>query len=369
MADRLYLDHAATTPMRPVARQALTDALTRWANPSSPHHEGRVARAALEDARTRVRSAYGWKGECIFTSGATEAIQIALARGDSEGCLVSSVEHDAVLRAATKADRLAVGGDGLVDLAALDVKLAEIGEEPLVAVQWGNNETGVLQPLAAIAERVHARSGLLVVDAAQMPVGWDDGDLPVDHADMIAVSGHKRGGPPGIGALFVRDLAHLRPSGGQERGYRGGTENVPGAIAFAAALCAPEDIEGMAELRAMLDQGVEAAGGTVIARASPRNPAIGSYRMPGTSAAAQLIRFDMAGIAVSAGAACSSGSMRPSHVLAQMGIDSAAAGEVVRVSFGLDTSEEDVERFVEQWSAIAHATRDAPTPDLGPTLA
>lgn len=369
MPDRLYLDHAATTPMRPGARAALVDAIGRWANPSSPHGEGRIARAALEEARARVRSAYGWNGECIFTSGATEALQIALARGDSAGCLVSAVEHDAVLRAATKADRLTVGSDGLVDLDALDASLAEIGQGPLVAVQWGNNETGVLQPLAAIAQRVHARDGLLIVDAAQMPVGWDDGDLPVDHADMIAVSGHKRGGPVGIGALLVRDLSHLRPSGGQERGYRGGTENVPGAVAFAAALCAPEDIEGMAELRAMLDDAIEAAGGTVVARDSRRNPAIAAYRMPGTSAAAQLIRFDMAGIAVSAGAACSSGSMRPSHVLAQMGIDSTAAAEVIRVSFGLDTGEEDIERFAAQWATIAQATRDEPHPEAGPTLA
>lgn len=354
MGDRLNLDHAATTPMVPAAVQALGDAFARWANPSSPHAEGRAARAAIERARGRIIAAYGWAGECIFTSGASEAIAIACTRAQVGAVLVSATEHEAVLRAAPDADRLPVLDDGTLDLAALEAVLARVPSPALVAVQWGNNETGVLQPLGDIARIVHAAGGLLLADAAQMPVGWDDGDLPQDHADFLAISGHKRGGPIGIGGLLVRDLATLHPSGGQERGYRGGTENMPGAVAFQAALDSPEDLVYMADLRESLDALIEEAGGERVAgSAERRSPLIGAYRMPGVAAATQLIRFDLAGIAVSAGAACSSGSMRPSHVLAQMGIDSAAAGEVVRVSFGRETGADDIARFVTAWRSIA----------------
>ena len=224
----------------------------------------------------------------------------------------------------------------------------------LVSAQWGNSETGVLQPIAVIAERVHAAGGLLLVDAAQMPVSWDDADHPRHHADLIVVSGHKRGGPPGIGALMVRDLSVLLPSGGQEQGYRGGTENVPGAIGFAMALADAEPLAELSGLRERLERELEDAGAEVIAQdAIRRSPLIGAYRMPGTAAAVQLVRFDLAGIAISAGSACSSGSMRPSHVLAHMGIDAGPAGEVILVSFGRGTSADEVDRFVALWRGIA----------------
>lgn len=351
LADRLYLDHAATTPVVDPARDAVATALAMWANPSSPHNEGRAARAALERARQRIATLYGWAGETIFTSGASEALAIALTRAETARVLVGATEHEAVLRAAPEAERLPVLADGTLDLDALDTVLAA-GPPALVAVQWGNNETGVLQPIAAIAKRVHAAGGLLLADAAQMPVSWDDHDLPVDHADFIAVSGHKRGGPPGVGALLVRELATLRPSGGQERGYRGGTENLPGVLGFEAALEMPEDLIQVAELRARLDHGIAGAGGERMGAATRTTPLIGAYRMPGVAAATQLIRFDLMGIAVSAGAACSSGTMRPSHVLAQMGIDPGAAGEVIRVSFGRQTRAVDIERFLAAWSTI-----------------
>ncbi|WP_033922063.1 cysteine desulfurase family protein [Sphingomonas sp. 37zxx] len=358
MGDRLNLDHAATTPMVPAAFRALTDGFAHWANPSSPHAEGRAARAAIEGARTRINAAYGWAGECLFTSGASEAIAIACTRAQVASVLVSATEHEAVLRAVPDADRLPVLADGTIDCAALEAALARAVAPALVAVQWGNNETGVLQPLAEVARIVHAAGGLLLADAAQMPVGWDDGDLPQDHADFISISAHKRGGPIGVGALLVRDLATLLPSGGQERGYRGGTENMPGAVAFQAALDSPEDLVYMADLRQRLDQLIAEAGGEPIAVAAERRtPLIGAYRMPGVAAATQLIRFDLAGIAVSAGAACSSGSMRPSHVLAQMGIDAAAAGEVIRVSFGREIGADDIGRFVNTWREIAGQLR------------
>ncbi|RZL99588.1 MAG: aminotransferase class V-fold PLP-dependent enzyme, partial [Sphingomonas sp.] len=232
---RLYLDHAATTPILPVAAAAAAQAMALWANPSSPHSEGRAARAALEEARRTIALAYGWRGETLFTSGASEALGIVLARATPPRRLISSVEHDAVIRAAQTADVVPVDSSGVIDLAALEAMLA--GDAALVAVQWANSETGVRQPIPAIADVVHEAGGLLLVDAAQMPPGIDDGVAV--QADFVTLSAHKRGGPPGIGAVLVRDLATLTPTGGQERGYRGGTENMPGALGYAAALGEP----------------------------------------------------------------------------------------------------------------------------------
>ncbi len=325
-----------------------------WANPSSPHAEGRAARAALEDARARIAAAYGWRGEVIFTSGASESLTIALNRSIVDRRLISAVEHDSVIRAATEAMVLPVDSAGVVDAEALDESLAAPGR-PLVAIQWANSETGVRQPIAALAAQIHAAGGLFLVDAAQMPAGADP-DLAA-HADFIAISAHKRGGPPGIGALLVRDLGTLMPSGGQERGYRPGTENLPGALGFAAALEVPEDIAAMAALRARLDDAIARSGGDIVATGVERHPVIGAYRMRGLAATTQLIRFDMAGIAVSAGSACSSGSMKPSHVLGAMGWGVDASREVVRVSFGRTTSAADIDRFVAEWRAISRSAR------------
>ena len=354
LSDRLYLDHAATTPVLPEAAAAVADGMARWANPSSPHAEGRAARAALEEARARIAAAYDWKGETLFTSGASESLGIALARSVADRCLISAVEHDSVIRAAANAAVVPVDSSGLVDTQALDAALAITGR-PLVAIQWANSETGVRQPIAALAERIKAAGGLFLVDAAQMPAGVD-ADVAA-HADFIAVSAHKRGGPPGIGALLVRDLGTLLPSGGQERGYRPGTENLPGALGFAAALGMAEDVSGMAALRARLDDAIARSGGEVVAAAQDCHPAIGSYRMRGLAATTQLIRFDMAGIAVSAGSACSSGSMKPSHVLGAMGWSVDASREVVRVSFGRATTAADIDRFVTEWRAISRSAR------------
>lgn len=345
---RTYLDHAATTMMTDAARAAVLEGMARWANPSSPHAEGRAAKAALEDARGAVAAAYGWRHELLFTSGASEALAIALGRFQPAGRIhVSAVEHDAVLRVRADARTLPVGADGLVDPAALRPAPGD-----LVAVQWANSETGLRQPIAAIAEAVHAARAHLLVDAAQMPAGADP--ALAGHADLIALSAHKRGGPPGIGALLVRDLALLSPSGGQERGYRPGTENLPGALGYAAALAEPEPDH--AELRATLDDRITRSGGIAVAAGGWRHPAIGAYRLPGVAATTQLIRLDLAGFAVSAGSACASGSMKPSHVLAAMGWRAEDSREVIRVSFGRTTTVAQVEAFVVAWRAMARAT-------------
>ena len=340
----IYLDHAATTPVLPQARAALLEGLDAWANPSSPHRAGRAARAALEDARARILAVLGWEGELVFTSGASEALALALTRCRLPVAAVSAVEHEAVLRHAAQAVRLPVDGNGLVDPRACAVP-------GLVAVQQVNNETGVIQPLDDIAAAVRGAGGLLLADAAQ-----GVGKIAAPDADMVAISAHKFGGPIGIGALLVRDWAMLTPSGGQERGYRGGTENLPGALAMAAALEAGSGwIETAALLRAQLDRELAEAGAIPIATGAPRTATIASYRMPGTSAAAQLIRFDGAGIAVSAGSACSSGSLKVSHVLAAMGVEGAA--EVIRVSIGRETAADDIAAFVRVWRDIAGARR------------
>jgi cysteine desulfurase len=331
----------------------MLDAYEAWANPSSPHAEGRAARAGLEAARVRIAETLGWRGAILFTSGASEGIAMVMARAKAGRRIVSTVEHDAVRRHDEDAVELPVGADGRVTDVALALAIEQAGEAPLVAVQAVNSETGVIQPFDAVGGAVRASGGLWLCDATQAV-----GKIDLPDADFIAFSAHKFGGPPGIGALLVRDLATLAPSGGQEQGYRGGTEDWPSIAGMAAALEeGPGWIDRIADLRGHLDTMIEEAGGEVIARDSPRLATIASYRMPGMAAAAQLIRFDSAGFAVSAGSACSSGSLKPSHVLAAMGLDARAADEVIRISFGRTTRREDVWRFADQWRLIAADAR------------
>lgn len=355
---RIYLDHAATTPVIPAACEAMAEAMGRWANPSSPHSEGRAARAALEDARARIGAALGWDGEIILTSGASEAIAIALQGGEA---VASAVEHDAVLAVAAP-ERLLVDENGYVQMSAI--------KRPIrYAIQLVNNETGVIQPLDAVYDAVKAAGGTLLADCSQSA-----GKLALPNADMIAVSAHKLGGPPGVGALLTRNLGLLRPTGGQEQGYRRGTENLPAAIGFAVALeervalAQAGTFDGIAHisggsrlhgdnaivgLRTLLETEIIAAGGEIVAANSDRLATVASYRMPGVAASSQLINFDMAGIAVSAGSACSSGTLKTSHVLHAMGWEGKAASEVIRVSFGPDTTETEISIFIEVWKNIS----------------
>ena len=205
MPDRIYLDHAATTPMLPEARAAMAEAFARWANPSSPHAEGRAAKAALEEARAAIKAALEWPYELIFTSGATEAAALALSGAKIGGRAVSAVEHDSIRRAAPDAMGIGVDADGRVDLDA-------IPRDALVAIQTANSETGVIQPAEAVAAAIRDRGGLWLADAAQTAA-----KLPLPNADMIIVSAHKMGGPPGVGALLIKDLNDLAPIGGQDR--------------------------------------------------------------------------------------------------------------------------------------------------------
>lgn len=324
----------------------MRDGFAHWANPSSPHAEGRRARAALEDARARIKGALGWNGEVILTSGASEALSIAVRQSRVPLNACSVVEHEALLRHAQQAARWGVSRDG-------EVELPEGGASGLVAVQQVNNETGVIQPLDAMARAIRAAGGALLADCAQ-----GAGKMPLPDAEMIAISAHKFGGPIGVGALLLRDFGLLEPTGGQERGYRGGTENLPGALAMAAALEAGNGwMERAAQLRQRLEAGLKAAGAEVVAECAPRIATIGAYRMPGISSAAQLIRFDAGGFSVSAGSACSSGSLKPSHVLLAM--DHPHPAEIIRVSIGEETRETEIDSFLGVWADIAGKARAA----------
>lgn len=352
--NRIFLDHAATTNVLSEAREAMARGYDAWANPSSPHAEGRAARALLEGARSTLADVLGWRHDVIFTSGASEAIEIAAARGRISGRAYGATEHAIVPHAMGPSARIIpVGSDGLIDEAALDVILAE--GPALVAIQQVNNETGIFQPLDRLAPRIREAGSLLLADCAQSA-----SKLPLPDADFIALSAHKLGGPPGIGALLVKDLTTLEPVGGQEKGYRRGTQDAPSALAFAAALAArPYDVERLAALRARLDEGVRQAGGVIIGEDSPRLPTIGAVALPGGSSASLLVQFDLAGIAVSAGSACSSGKMKESAVLAAMGVAPEIAASFLRISFGPHTTEADVDAFVAEWARIASRQRAA----------
>ncbi|MEQ7872721.1 aminotransferase class V-fold PLP-dependent enzyme [Sphingomonas sp. ASV193] len=353
MTRRIYLDHAATTPVIEPAVEAFARGLAGWANPNSPHAEGRAARALLEEARTSIGKTLGWRHDVIFTSGASESVEIAARCATPPRRIHGATEH-AIVGYAMGADSvvLPVDADGLIDREALAGALKP--GPALVAIQQVNNETGVIQPMEAIAAMVREAGSLLLADCAQ-----GASKLPLPEADFIAICAHKLGGPPGVGALLVRDLATLRAcGGGQEKGYRRGTQDVPGALSFAAALAArPYDMTRMATLRDRLERGVEAAGGTIIAKEAPRVPSIGALALPGSTSAAMMVQLDLAGIAVSAGSACSSGKAKPSHVLQAMVLPDEMVAGYLRTSFGPDTSEAEVDAFVEAFAAIAERAR------------
>ncbi|MCL9998272.1 MAG: aminotransferase class V-fold PLP-dependent enzyme [Erythrobacter sp.] len=323
-----------------------------WANPSSPHAEGRKAHAALEDARERIKRMLGWEGELIFTSGASEALWIALNRAKAGRRIVSAVEHDAVFRAAPDATVIPIPHFGAEpDREALATALGEGGA--IFALQSLNSETGT-QMLGARAEHSHelvrqvrAAGGVLLADCSQSA-----GKMPLPDADMIVVSAHKFGGPIGVGALLVRDFNLLEPSGGHERGYRQGTENLPGALGLAAALEAGGMDSWATDEAERLDfrQTVWAAAEAIAV--GPQCSHIIAVAHPTISAQALLIRLDAMGFAVSAGSACSSGTLKKSRVLDAFGVPDDVAARTIRVSLGWNTTPEELERFSEAWASL-----------------
>lgn len=351
---RIFLDHAATTHILPEARAALLKGFDAWANPSSPHAEGRASRALLEEARETIRKTLGWRHDVIFTSGASESVEIVAKRARVAGRAHGATEHAIVPFAmGTLSKAIPVTPDGLIDEAELEAVLLK--GPALVAIQHVNNETGIIQPLDRISRKVREAGSLLLADCAQ-----GVSKIPLPDADFIAACAHKLGGPPGIGVLLVKNLEALEAIGGQEKGYRRGTQDTPNAMAFAAALAAqPYDMDQMAFLRSRLEEGVKAAGGVVIGEESPRVATIGAVALPGASSASLLVQFDLAGIAVSAGSACSSGAMKGSSVLAAMGVAPDIAASFLRISFGPHTSQADVDAFIAEWQRIASRSRAA----------
>src|SRR5882757_10825118 len=372
MPDRVYLDWNATTPLRREAREAMAGAWDIPGNPSSVHAEGRQARRLIEEARASVAGAVGaLPRNVVFTSGGTEANALALTPGLRRGAslpvqrlAVSAIEHASVLAGgrfpAEAVATIAVTRTGLLDLDRLRVML-EDGPPALVSVMLANNETGAVQPVTEAAQIVHAVGGLLHVDAIQA-FGKISFDINGLNADMITVSGHKIGGPKGVGAVVlaegVRGLEPLLRGGGQELGRRAGTENVAGIAGFGAAVRAAMDsLENDAIrfeiLRNRLETGLrQTPGAIVFADDVPRLPNTTLFTIPRMRAETAVIGFDLEGIAVSSGSACSSGKVQPSHVLKAMGFGPEIAQGAVRLSLGWSTSSADIDRCLEAWRKL-----------------
>ncbi|MGQ0664856.1 MAG: cysteine desulfurase family protein [Pseudomonadota bacterium] len=360
MTSAVYLDYNATAPVRPAVIEAVSAALADTGNASSVHRFGRLARRAMEEAREDVAALVGARPpQVVFTSGGTEANNLALS-GVKRRQLVSAIEHDSVLWAAPEAAVLPVDRDGVVDLAALEAELGRRKDPALVAVMLANNETGVIQPIADICRIAHSHGALVHCDAVQAA-----GKIAVDFAalgvDTLAISAHKFGGPPGVGALVVADHVALKPlvkGGGQERGRRAGTENLAAirGLGVAARLAAGESghMGRLAALRDAMEARLMAAApdSLVFAAAAPRLPNTTCIAMPGVAAETQVMALDLAGIAVSAGSACSSGKVRPSHVLRAMGFEAGLAGAAIRVSLGWRTQAPEIDRLIEAWTEL-----------------
>lgn len=378
MAERVYLDWNATAPLRPEARAATLAALDLVGNPSSVHAEGRAAHQVIERARESVAILVGGDPRCVtFTSGGTEANVLALSPGlrdaggvRRDGLLVSAIEHPSVLAggrfAADRVEQIPVTASGCVDLSALAERLAGLRaggvQAPLVSLMLANNETGIIQPVREAAEIVHQAGGLLHVDAVQAA-----GRIPIDiktlGADLLTLSAHKIGGPKGVGALVRRhrdvEVSPLITGGGQEIRRRAGTENVAAIAGFGAA-CAcvsrsiQEEIAIVAARRDLLERIVEASHASLVIFGAnvARLPNTTLFTVPGVKAETAVIALDLAGVAVSSGAACSSGKVAPSHVLAAMGVPPELARGAVRVSLGPTTTEKDVESFQSAWNKV-----------------
>jgi cysteine desulfurase len=374
MADRVYLDWNATTPLRREARQAMAAAWDLCGNPSSVHAEGRRARRLVEEARAAVAKAVGvLPRNIIFMSGGTEANALALTPGlrapagkPVERLLVSAIEHPSVLAGgrfpAEAVTTIGVTRAGVVDIGDLSAMLAS-GPPALVSVMAANNETGAIQPVAEVAEIVHAAGGLLHVDAIQA-LGKIPFDIKVMGADIATLSAHKIGGPKGVGAVVVAEgVAGLEPllrGGGQELGRRAGTENVAGIVGFGAAVetavaASEKDAVRLERLRNRLETGLrETTGAIVFSDQTPRLPNTTLFTVPGLKAETAVIGLDLEGVAVSSGSACSSGKVQPSHVLEAMGFSGKLAQGAVRLSLGWSTTEADIDLCLKAWRKLAN---------------
>lgn len=375
---RVYLDYNATCLPRAAAKEAVAGAMLTPANASSVHTEGRNARAIVEDARRRIAALIGAEAESVvFTSGATESNTMALVpelelEGRPVRCdvlLVSGVEHPAVRAgggfAPAAIEYVPVDGSGIIDVSALEAALEQhqqAGRRAMVSVMAANNETGVLQPLRAVADRVRAAGGVFHSDAVQA-IGKIGFDLKESGADLVSITSHKIGGPQGVGALVARHPGTRVPplvrGGGQERGRRGGTESVAAIAGFGAAASEAGQTlthEGsrLGTMRARLEDGIReiAPDAEIFSESAPRLPNTTFFASPGIAAETAVIAFDLEGVAISSGSACSSGKVSASDTLKAMGVAPELVNGAMRVSMGWDTSDADVTQFLAIWSKV-----------------
>jgi cysteine desulfurase len=379
-----YLDHAATTPMRPEAIEAVTAAMAELGNPSSLHGSGRHARRRVEESREQLAAALGARpSEVVFTGGGTESDNLALkgmfwARRDADPrrrrVVLSAVEHHAVLDAAgwlaahegAELTWLEVDDTGLVARAALRDALAD--DVALVSVMWANNEVGTVEPVRELAEIAHEYGIPFHTDAVQA-VGAVPVDFATSGADALTMTGHKLGGPPGAGALLLRRDATPVPllhGGGQERDVRSGTVNVPGTVGLAAAAAAAvrdrvDASARLATLRSRLIEGVRAVAPDVIVNGHPDDhlPGIAHLSFPGCEGDSLLMLLDARGIECSTGSACSAGVAQPSHVLIAMGAGADCARSSLRFSLGHTSTEADVDAVVDEIGPVVERARRA----------
>lgn len=369
---RLYADHNATSPLRPEARDAMLRGLEIGGNPSSVHGEGRRAKAMLEDARELLADVSEARPEAVtFTSGATEALHLAIASAKPAGfgpVFVSAAEHDAVwshaLRLWPDVEVIPIDRDGRPMLDVLEARLNGVGGRPLIIAQAANNETGVIFPVGRLANLARNAGGALLCDAVQA-FGKISVSAFAGFADWLVVSSHKIGGPPGAGALIAAPgapVASDRSGGGQERGARPGTENVPAIMGFAAAAdrACRDDAVAVFQVQTGAERDAfEAAvrigmpDVVILASEAPRLPNTSCIALPGREAARQVMGLDLAGAAISAGAACSSGKVKASRVLTAAGWPSEVAGSAVRASFGWSNQPGDGARLAERYLNIA----------------
>lgn len=353
-----YLDYNATTPARPQVLEIMHELQALPLNPSSVHENGRKAKGIVDNARRTIGETVGaFANEIVFVASGTEANNWALRAFPQYKTFLSAIEHSSVLKTAGTLDNpviIEVTKDGMVDIAAFEKSLPQ--EKFLVSVMLANNETGVIQPLQEIAKIVHKRNGLVHCDAVQAL-----GKIPVDFTalgcDLLTISAHKMGGAAGAAALIVKNNLHLSPmliGGGQELNRRAGTENVTAIAGFAKAV-ELIDLKALNLLRPWLDRfesEVKKLGGKVIGEDATRLPNTSCITMPNVTAETQLISFDLEGIAVSAGSACSSGRIEPSHVLKAMGLKAQEASTAMRASGGWATTEHDITTLTESWKKL-----------------
>ena len=362
MTDQVYLDYNASAPLCSEAQQAMIAAMDITGNPSSVHASGRAARKIVDHARRTIADLLGGDPErVIFTSGGTEANNLALSGLEDVTVFTSAVEHPSVIEARSDAKRIPVDGDGVIDLTALEAMLKDAsqkGEKVLVSVMLANNETGVIQPVAKVALLAREYGAKVHCDAVQAL-----GRIPLDMGrllvDMVSISAHKIGGPKGIGALAIAPGVMLVPQirgGGQEKYRRGGTENVLGIAGFAAAAQRAEaGMAKMTEIAAKRDRletelASEAPELVIAGKGTERLVNTSCLILPGMPGETQVMALDLGGVAISSGSACSSGKVRESHVLKEMGLSD--TGSAIRVSLGLETTDEDIDTFVRVWSRM-----------------